>query len=140
MREWRNRWQLHVRLKDVGEDWTLLQEMRSVSDRSRMLAVAVVSTLVENEASMARSLESQEKSDTVFGFELAPEAWKRRKVSSDFVEGLECLLDDSAVHVRVPSAVTLYSMDRHSEKVRAGGWGYGLGLGACASAQCRQHG
>lgn len=117
MREWRNRWELHIRLKDVSEDGALLQEMRSVSDRSRMLAVAAVSVLVENEAKMATSLEP---SKTAFGFEPAPEPWKRRKVSKDIVEGLEGLLADGVVQVQVASAVVLYSMERQGKKVRDG--------------------
>ena len=112
MREWRNRWELHIRLKDVGADRALLQEMRSVSDRSRMLAVAAVSMLAENEA---KSLEPQ---PLAFGFELAYEPWKGRKVSRDLMEGLEDLLDDGVIQVQVACAVVLYSMDRQGGKVR----------------------
>jgi hypothetical protein len=116
VREWRNRWQLHIRLKDVAEDAVLLQDMQSVNDHSRILAVAAVSALVENEANPP--LESQGKTDSFLGLKVSPEPWKKREVSSDLVEGLEGLLYDSAVQVQVPSAITLCSIpDRHNEKV-----------------------
>lgn len=84
--------------------------MCSVHDHSRMMAIAAVSRVAENEA--LSSLQSQDTSETLT---LAP--WKRRKVSSDLVKGLEDMLEDGVVHVRVPSAVTLYSMDKQTEMV-----------------------
>ena len=116
VREWGNRWNLHVRLKEIGTDQTILQDMECVSDRTRMQAVAAVSVLAENEAAFPLR-PKKELVETLFPSKQKVPAWKERRVSDDLIKAVQRLLYDSAVLVRVPSAVTLYCLDQQNDQV-----------------------
>lgn len=120
VKEWCAQWKLHIRLREVGDDSSLIQQMTAVCDHTRMYAVAAISVLAENQAVLAL------KPHTPTGLILEPASpshhppapWAERKASAALVRELEKLLDDGTVHVRVPSALTLYCMDKQTKKVR----------------------
>lgn len=115
MREWSTQWKLHISLNDLNEvcdDGFLVQDMKSVCDNTRMYAIAAVSLLAENQA----LLPSRRGSRTALGFNKTPAPSVERMVSTELVNELQRLLDDSSPHVRVPAAITLYSMDKQTEK------------------------
>ena len=116
VKEWCAAWKLHVTLSEVCSDAALLQDLRSVTAQTKMSAIAVVSTLAENEAMQALKVVSK----SLFAESDHTPTWMSRKVSSEIVQALERLLDDEEVHVRIPSAITLYSMDRQTDKVQSG--------------------
>lgn len=105
-----------MRLKEIGTDQSILQDMECVSDRTRMQAVAAVSLLVENEAALALR-PKKESVETVFPSKQRSPAWKERRVSGDLIKAVQRLLYDSAVIVRVPSAVTLYCLEQQNDQV-----------------------
>lgn len=119
MRKWCSQWKLHIRLREVGGDSSLVHQLNSVSDHTRMYAVAAVSVLAENQAVLA--LKPRPLSGLLLESSASPRPptpWTERQVSAELVRELERLLSDSAVHVRVPSAITLYCLDRQTEKAR----------------------
>lgn len=119
VKEWCAQWKLHIRLREVGDDSSLVQQMTSVCDHTRMYAVAAISVLAENQAVLALKTHPQTGLlDLTSPTHRPPALWAERKVSAVLVHELERLLTDSTAHVRVPSALTLYCMDRHTEKVR----------------------
>ena len=119
VREWCGQWQLHIRLREVGDNSSLVQQMSSVSDHTRMYAVAAIAVLAENQAVMALKARSPQPEFTLEPLSppSASAPWAERKVSNVLVEELKRLLDDSTVHVRVPSALTLYCMSQQTQEV-----------------------
>ena len=114
VREWRNRWELHVRPREIGNDQSLLMDMHSVNDRTRMEAIAAMAVLAENEAVMhgrvsARSEDRSEYKKVA--------SWRERRVSKNLLIGVERLLLDKVAHVRVPSAIALYLMGKETKAV-----------------------
>ena len=109
-------WKLHVTLAEVCDDTTLLQDLQSVSDQAKMYAIAVVSVMAENEAVQATKIVSQ----SLFAESRHAPVWMERKVSVEIVWALRAALDSEEVHVRVPAAITLYSMDKQTDKVNGG--------------------
>lgn len=116
MKEWCEQWKLHIRLNEVGEDSSLVQQMNSVADHTRMHAVVAVSVLAENQALSAYKISSASQLMLAALDPQTPPV-SCREVTPVLVQELERLLDDCTLHVRVPSALTLYCLDRHSDKV-----------------------
>lgn len=106
-------WKLHVTLSEVCDDATLLQDLRSVSDQTKMFAIAIVSMLAENEAVQAMKVVSK----SLFDESRPVPVWMERKVCREAVQALEAILDAEEVHVRVPAAITMYSMDKQTDEV-----------------------
>ncbi len=113
MKEWCRAWKLHVTLSEVCSDTTLLQDLHSINDQIKMYAIATVSVLAENEAVQALRVVSS----SLFAESHDTPVWMERKVSGEMVQALRRLLDDEEVHVRVPSAIALYTMDKQTDKV-----------------------
>lgn len=106
-----------MQLKEVKPVAALIKSMHSLSNHVRMLAVMSVALLAENQAATwQRRCKTRHR-----GFQ-----WSDRdealqvdnKVTDKLVQALERLLDDSVVRVKVPSAITLYAINRHTTKVR----------------------
>lgn len=115
---WCAKWQIHLQLKDIADEATILNDLHSLCDTTRMTAIASISLLAEQEASVKAKLKTVPLRDTCSysSKETRPHD-KVLSVSEEMVEGLCRLLNDSAEHVRVPSALVLYSIDRQNQKV-----------------------
>lgn len=113
VKEWSAAWKFHIILPEAADDATLLQDLRSVNHQTKMYAIAVVSLLAENQAVQAVKVVS----NSLFASSHHNPDWMERTVSEDMVRALKGLLADEEIHVRVPSAITLYSMDKQTEKV-----------------------
>lgn len=103
-------WHLHIRTKEIEDDESLVKDMANLSNNTKMLAIAAVAILIENESRSCLEPVSRTTSKYV-----VPSS--TRRVSEELLEELERLLDDDAVHVRVPSAITLYARGMQSKKV-----------------------
>ncbi len=114
MKEWSQQWKLHIRLKEIEDDDALLVDMIKLCENSRMLAVASVAVLAENEAALATH-EAME-TDSLYQEKSCME-WCQRRVSEEMTKGLVRLVNDPAAHIRVPSAVALYCIDKQTAKV-----------------------
>lgn len=113
VKEWRTGWKQHVSMPELSSDTVLLQDLRGVSHQSKMAAIAMVSALAENQAVQAQKVVST----SLFSDSDHTPTWMRRTVSSEVVAALEEVLEDEEVHVRVPSAITLYCMGKQTDKV-----------------------
>ena len=96
-------------LKKIKSAPALAKSMHSLSSHVRMLAVVSVSLMAEDQAASYQ----KRLRNSVWCGQVRPES----KVTEDLVQGLERLLEDSMVHVRVPSAITLYAISKPTAKV-----------------------
>ncbi len=107
--EWRKKWQLHLQLKDVASHNSILLDLQNVCDTIRMLAVTSIALLAEQQALSVLKLSPSSSSSS--------SEKQLVCVSGEMVEALIQRLEDATEHVRVPSAITLYCMDKQNEKV-----------------------
>lgn len=114
VRKWASQRSLHVQLKDVKPAPELLKDMYSLFNNVRMLAVTSVAVLAEDQATTRRTHRKPHKRSHWSGQD---KTLRENKVTEELVHGLEGLLEDSVVRVRVPSAITLSAINRHVSKV-----------------------
>ena len=111
-------WRIHIRLAEVSDDASLVRDMVNLSDNTRMLAVASVAVLAANEATLLKKRDNLNSPVRLHQKNVSLKE-NSRSVSDELVKELCRLLEDPALHVRVPSAITLYCMEKKSDKVRA---------------------
>jgi len=100
-------------MDEISDDAALELAMDSVSDYTRMHAVAAISVLAENHALSLATRSSKSVVDFDKTTNSLPE---KRGVSAALVQKLEELLNDAVARVCVPSAVTLYSLSKETDK------------------------
>ena len=103
--EWHKKWQLHLQLKDVADHNSILADLQNVCETTRMLAITSIALLAEH-----RALSEMKLSPSSSSSSSAAE-------KHEMVEALTQQLKDTTEHVRVPSAITLYCMDKQNEQV-----------------------
>ena len=118
--EWCNKWQLHLQLKDVKDQRGILNDMHSLCDNTKMFAITSVALLAENEA--ISHTKSQSGVILIAANEKSREAMTDCPVvvggvSSSLVEGLCQLLSSQVEHIKVPSALTLYCLNKQNQQV-----------------------
>ena len=119
VQEWCTKWEIHVPLGDIKGEESLLDDLHNLCDNTKMVAIAAVAHLARlsatikskaSKSSLQLSLSQSQSNATVTCPPL--------EVTEDMVCAVRRLLEDSTEHVRVPSAVLLYCLDRECEKVR----------------------
>ena len=106
LREWSAMWHIHLQLKDTAGCSAVLEDLASLCDNTRKAAVLCISLIAERELKSASLLH------------VSPSQQQRGQwVGPAHVAGLERLLTDPVEHVRVPVALSLLCMDKHSDQV-----------------------
>lgn len=109
---------LYVQLKEVKPAPALAKSMCSLSNHVKMLAVTSIALLAEDQAAWQRKQRTSHRGSRYSDQDEAL-LQKGNRVTEELVQALERLLEeDSVVHVKVPSAITLYAINRHTTRVR----------------------
>ena len=119
MQEWCTKWEIHVPLGDIKGEESLLDDLHNLCDNTKMVAIAAVAHLAKLSATVkSKSSKSSLELSTSKSRSNATLNCPPVEVTEDMVCAVRRLLEDSTEHVRVPSAVLLYCLDRQCEKVR----------------------
>lgn len=114
---WCTKWHVHLQLKDIAEEENILSDMHSLCDTTRMITIASIALLAEQEAITEDKLKAVPLKDSYSSMRSRSQVRVLPQVTEKMVMELYRLLDDTAEHVRVPSAVVLYCIDRQNQKV-----------------------
>ena len=114
---WCAKWHIHLQLKDIADEANILSDMHNLCDTTRMIAVASIALLAEQEAITEDKLKAVPLKDSYSSMRLRSQVRVLPQLTEKMVVELCRLLDDTAEHVRVPSAVVLYCIDRQNQKV-----------------------
>ncbi|XP_035665680.1 HEAT repeat-containing protein 4-like isoform X2 [Branchiostoma floridae] len=111
--EWRDKFYLKNQWQDCTID-DLLKSMEDVHEITRLIAVTVCCRAAAHRALPDDDL-SNESGMVVMKAEVGP---KQGVLPIRLVEGVERLLEDPVLKVRMASAICFYTMDKHSDKAR----------------------
>ncbi|XP_078668730.1 HEAT repeat-containing protein 4-like isoform X2 [Branchiostoma floridae x Branchiostoma belcheri] len=112
--EWRDKFYLKNQWQDCTID-SLLESMEDVHEITRLIAVTVCCRAAAHRALPEDDM-SNDSGMVVMKAETGP---KQGVLPSRLVEGVERLLEDPVLKVRMASAICFYTMDRHNDKARA---------------------
>lgn len=119
MQEWCTKWEIHVPLGDIKGEESLLDDLHNLCDNTKMVAIAAVAHLAKLSATI---MSKPSKSSLQLSMSQSRSNATMNCPPVEVTEHMVCtvrrLLEDSTEHVRVPSAVLLYCLDRQCEKVR----------------------
>ncbi|XP_066278288.1 HEAT repeat-containing protein 4-like isoform X2 [Branchiostoma lanceolatum] len=111
--EWRDKFYLKNQWQDCTID-SLLASMEDVHEITRLIAVTVCCRAAAHRA-LPDDDSSNDSGMVVMKAETGP---KQGVLPSRLVEGVERLLDDPVLKVRMASAICFYTMDKHNDKAR----------------------
>ena len=124
VQEWCTKWEIHVPLGDIKGEESILDDLHNLCDNTKMVAIAAVAHLARlaatikskaSKSSLQLGMSRSRSNTTTSAAAIVNSA--PVEVTEDMVNAVRKLLDDSTEHVRVPSAVLLYCLDKQCEKV-----------------------
>lgn len=115
VQEWCTKWQIHVQLSDIKGEESILDDLHNLCDNTKMFAIASVAQLARHRAiikskSSLRLSSPRSRSNNMMNSPVM-------EVTVEMVNALQKLLEDHTEHVRVPSAILLYCIDKQCKKV-----------------------
>ncbi|XP_021378591.1 HEAT repeat-containing protein 4-like isoform X2 [Mizuhopecten yessoensis] len=111
--EWRAKWHLSGQLADSTTD-DLIKDMADIQTHVRLKSIATI----------AKAAEMQRANANRDDFEYAPQENQFNfplgdgEIPERLYVALECLLEDAEQHVQIAAAITLYSLNRPSDKAK----------------------
>ena len=117
VQEWCTKWQIHIQPSDVKGAELILDDLYNLCDNTKMFAIALVAYLARNSAAI-KSKSSKSSLQLNLSQSRSHGIVPPVEVTDDIVDAVRKLLEDNTEHVRVPSAVLLYCIDKQYEKVK----------------------